>query len=178
MGYVMINIKEFLNKTVADWESPRKAIQRGVEIPFLLKCSLSLNGKSEEIICDNYEFPEDLYEFYKFFNGAILFEDAIYGQWGLKLYSFQEAFESTEIYEKNRSNEVQKGDLIVGEFIGDSDLLLVRCDKLADDFGTSIVVNPIDFRSEWDVVEKNFSEFIYKYCLLQGDKYWEIRNIE
>src|SRR6266511_1220858 len=56
-----------------------------------------------------------------------LFEDVDYGQWGLVMLTWERAIEMTELQMDTRSGQMAVGDLVVGEFLGDSDLLLLRC---------------------------------------------------
>ncbi len=94
-------------------------------------------------------------------------------QWGLKLYSIEEVIFASKIYKINRNNDALQSDLIIGEFYGDSDLLLVRCDPNSDDYGSIFVVLPIDQRQDWYIVANTFQEFISKFYETQGDKFWE-----
>jgi hypothetical protein len=89
-----------------------------------LQCSLNLKSKIYPQI-PQVLLPKSIRGFYTVSNGADLFKDQEYGQWGLKLYSIESNFAS-KIYKSNRNNDALQSDLIIGEFYGDSDLLLVR----------------------------------------------------
>ncbi|AYA01712.1 SMI1/KNR4 family protein [Acinetobacter sp. WCHAc010034] len=117
--------------------------------------------------------PKILEDFYSISNGADLFKDKIYGQWGLKLYSLNELAYASKTYQQDRAEDTLEGDLIIGEFYGDSDLLLVRCDPNSDDYGFILVVLPLDQRKDWYLAANNFEEFISKFYNSQGDKFWE-----
>jgi hypothetical protein len=69
--------------------------------------------------------------------------------------------------------ELDTCDLIIGEFLGDAELLLVRCDPGAPDFGQVVVVLPIDARKDWPIAASNLSEFVAKYVESSGDKFWD-----
>jgi hypothetical protein len=63
--------------------------------------------------------------------------------------------------------------VILGRFIGDSDLLLVRADPQSPDFGRIIVVTGvIDPRPDWEIVAESFGEFLNRYVAARGDRYW------
>jgi len=64
------------------------------------------------------------------------------------------------------------GDVIIGEFLGDSDLLLIRCDSNSNDFGAVVVVLPLDDRPEWYLVAYSFIEFLWAYLSSGGEKFW------
>lgn len=107
-------------------------------------------------------------------NGAELFKDEIYGQWGLKLYELNELIAATKYYENERKADFLKGDLIIGEFYGDSECLLIRCDPNCRDYGYVYIVLPIDQREDWYVAANSFEEFMEKFYYFQGDKFWEL----
>lgn len=92
---------------------------------------------------------------------------------GLKIIFYWGSNFASKIYKSNRNNDALQSDLIIGEFYGDSDLLLVRCDPNSDDYGSIFVVLPIDQRQDWYIVANTFQEFISKFYETQGDKFWE-----
>ncbi len=73
----------------------------------------------------NIHLPDDLQELWKKCNGLSLFEDKTFGQSGLIIWSPQKVVEKQKTLSRN-SDEFQDGDLIIGEFLGDSDLLVVK----------------------------------------------------
>lgn len=79
----------------------------------------------------------------------------------------------TQGFEVERKRDFKEGDLIVGEFIGDCELLLIRCDSSSSDFGSVILVNPIDPREDWSMIANDFEKFLVGYFQSQGDKFWE-----
>ena len=119
------------------------------------------------------EVSESLAEFWRNSDGARLFEDREYGQWGLVLLSPSLAAERSRQLQDERPREYREGDLVVGEFLGDSDLLLVRCDRKAEDFGSVLVVLPLDPRHDWFQVSSDFESFLVDYERAQGAKFWE-----
>ena len=73
----------------------------------------------------NIHLPDDLQELWQKCNGLSLFEDKTYGQSGLIIWSPQKALEQQQVLRRN-SDEFQSEDLIIGEFLGDSDLLVAK----------------------------------------------------
>ena len=120
----------------------------------------------------NISLPEDLQELWQKSNGLRLFEDKTYGQSGLIIWSPQKILEQQQILRRG-SDEFQSGDLIIGEFLGDSDLLVVRCDQNSDDFGQLVISLPIDHRSDWYYLPYLLPEFLQKFINSQGEKFWE-----
>ncbi len=117
--------------------------------------------------------PEDLQELWQKCNGLRLFEDKTYGQSGLIIWSPQKVLEKQKSLRQN-SDEFQDGDLVIGEFLGDSDLLVVRCDQDSDDFGQLIISLPIDRRSDWYYLPYLLPEFLQKFINSQGEKFWGV----
>ena len=117
--------------------------------------------------------PDDLRELWQKCNGLRLFEDKTYGQSGLIIWSPQKVLEQQQVLKRN-SDEFQDKDLIIGEFLGDSDLLVVRGDQDSDDFGQVIISLPIDHRSDWYYLPYLLPEFLQKFINSQGEKFWEV----
>ena len=120
----------------------------------------------------NISLPDDLRELWQKCNGLRLLEDKTYGQSGLIIWSPQKVLEQQQVLKRN-SDEFLDGDLIIGEFLGDSDLLVVRCDQDSDDFGQVIISLPIDQRSDWYYLPYLLPEFLQKLTNSQGEKFWE-----
>jgi hypothetical protein len=64
--------------------------------------------------------------------------------------------------------------LVVGRFLGDSDLLVLRCDETAPDVGSTLIALPIDPRGDWPTVARSFREYLERLIAAEGDKYWEV----
>jgi hypothetical protein len=114
-----------------------------------------------------------LAEFWLFASSAKLFEDVDYGQWGLVLFGPDQAAIETRKFRDDRKNDCVAGDLIVGRFLGDQDLLLVRCDPDAFDFERVKIVLPLDIRTDWYDVAPNLGGFLEEYEREEGAKFWE-----
>jgi len=117
--------------------------------------------------------PLDLEEFWTACGGARLFEDRQYGQWGLVLLDPLNSTKATSEFRRSRQRDFVTGDVVIGRFLGDSDLLLVRCDVNLADFGQTLVAQPLDPRVDWDVVGATFGEFLAKFAAAEGRKFWE-----
>ena len=118
------------------------------------------------------ECPGDLSEFWRIARSAKLFEDKVYGQWGLSILDPANAVAATEKLRARRFRDYVLDDLVVGRFIGDSDLLIIRCDPSSSDFGTILVATPIDPRHQWHRISKSFARFLDTYIKAGGAKYW------
>jgi hypothetical protein len=116
--------------------------------------------------------PPDLAEFWGHCRSARLFEDLMYGQWGLEILDPVSALNLTSQTKKRRQQDLVDGDLVVGKFIGDHDLMIIRCDKKRCDFGNIIIALPIDPRSEWHTAADSLESFLSRYVNESGDKFW------
>jgi uncharacterized protein YrzB (UPF0473 family) len=163
--------KETLETVKRDWATPKTAIHNGENCPFLLQCTIVDRTDTDDIV--EKEMPESLMRFWEKYSKARLFEDVEYGQWGLNILAINEVTKKTKEYFELRNAEAKEGDYVVGEFLGDSDILIVRCDKNESDYGNVIVALPIDPRKDWYIVSEDFGSFLEKYMKCQGDKYWE-----
>lgn len=142
--------------------------------PMVFSCTVSQQGASaEDIACVVRTCPEHLRRFWRVAAWCSLFEDRSYGQWGLRILTPAEAGEETREHAQRRPKVFLPGDLVAGRFLGDSDLLLVRCDESAADFGGVLIALPLDPRQDWYRVAHSFDEFLDNYINARGDKYWE-----
>lgn len=117
--------------------------------------------------------PSDLITFWSLAGSAELFLDVAYGQWGLRMLSVYDAENETALAFGSRPTEFKLGDLVIGLFIGDSDILIMRCDPSENDFGSLVVCNAITRRTDWHHAAKSLSEFLVAYEAHGGDKFWE-----
>jgi hypothetical protein len=157
-------------------ERPATRIHNGKPTPFELSCSIEPPSTSNTETLQpslNLRLPEDLRELWAHCSGIRLFTDEKYGQWGLVIWSPDVALQKTRQEENARPEEYRPGDLIVGEFLGDADLLVVRCAPNAPDFGAVVVSLPMDPRSDWETVSASIRLFLTRFVEEEGAKFWE-----
>jgi hypothetical protein len=63
--------------------------------------------------------------------------------------------------------------LIIGEFLGDQEKVLVGCDPESDDFGSVVIVAEIDPRKDWFIPASSVPEFLEHFVSAAGEKFWE-----
>lgn len=168
---IMSEISNLIVELKSAWHEPREAVHGDSSCPFLLHCDFGLPAGQEEIATTSSTSSHK--DFWLTSRSATLFKDGQFAQWGLSLFDPLECENATELYKLDRPDDFKVGDLIIGAFIGDSDLLLLRTDFEAKDYDTVMVVNPIDPRCEWDVAGASFGSFLSKYANHQGAKFWE-----
>ena len=163
---ILIDLKE-------NWEKPHKAIHSKGECPFLLKCTIDCKPDIQSI--ENtliLDVPEHVKDFWRFTKEAYLFQDIEYGQWGLHIYSVGNSIEITKEILTDRPEEILVTDLVLGNFLGDSDLLIVNCNKNSQDYGEVIIGLPLDRRNDWYFLQINFQQFLSEYSIRNGEKFW------
>jgi hypothetical protein len=150
-----------------------------------LKILLSLNNLFEErpkekkvqyhyispfrIILENFPIliPNDLKAFYQRIGYAELFVDGIHGQSGIRLYNPYQALQATELVKNEEGIELLKDELIIGEFLGDTDRILLSNNMIT-------ILLPIYTRQDWLHTCLTFERFLEKMIVYKGEKYWEV----
>lgn len=149
---------------------------REKNVPFSLSCEICPRQScdfSEVRSSLGIDLPDDLTDLWSETSGLRLFEDKMFGQWGLVVYSGEGALTKTKEVAIARPRDFRNGDLILGEFLGDSDLLVLRCDPNSPDFGAVTISTPMDRREEWHNAANSLHEFLSLFIAASGDKYWE-----
>lgn len=158
--------------TLEAWSSPKEAFHRGQRCPFLLSCSLDASPATFAEIAE-LDVGRDLQDFWRISMGADLFKDEKYGQWGLKILSPSEVIVASDTERRESPGDLNESDFVIGEFYGDSDLLIIDSHRAEQGEYPVLVKLPIDARNEWPLVAESFSDFLERYVASQGDKYWE-----
>jgi hypothetical protein len=165
-------ISETLKSLCQNWSVAQPGIHRGQVTQFRFRCTMEPSGPSLE---SDTVLPSDVRDFWNTASGARLFEDVDYGQWGLVLLSTGESASATARFRQERSRDTIPGDMVIGYFLGDQDVLLVRTDPNMPDFGQILVALPLDARDDWYRAAPTLDAFLGKLSEAQGDKFWEER---
>jgi hypothetical protein len=115
--------------------------------------------------------PADILEFWSVCRQARLFEDIDYGQWGLLLLSPAASAARTALERRQRFADVNSEDIVIGEFLGDQELLIVAPSETQP--RRLLVALPLDERADWPEVADNLGDFLVAYLDHTGNKYWE-----
>lgn len=126
---------DLLSRLQIEWGSPRR-VSPDHEAVELYTCRFDIRpAELAELEAVAESIPDDLYEFWGHARRGVLFLDAVHGQWGLEFLSPTDAREETTRAQETRRKTYLRGDLIIGLFRGDSDKLIVRCDRSSTDYG-------------------------------------------
>lgn len=119
-----------------------------------------------------FELPRDIQEWWTQVQSAELFVDASLKQWGLQIFDENTSFKESNYWRNERPMDILNTDIVVGSFLGDSDLLIISCDQCPT-FGQVVVATPLDKRNDWYFIADSFSQFLFDYLKQDGEKYWE-----
>ncbi|HUY49678.1 MAG TPA: hypothetical protein VMV92_28840 [Streptosporangiaceae bacterium] len=140
--------------------------------PFKLGCSLSAPATDEEVRSAWPAGPQgELAEAWSVSRESRLFEDVDYGQWGLVLLSPAASAERTAEQRALRPDDYRDEDVVVGEFLGDPELLVLAPSEAGD--RQVLVALPLDGRQDWYPGAPDLARFLEKYRDQQGAKFWE-----
>lgn len=141
--------------------------------PFRLSSVFEEPAKPEEIkqAWAGKVLPADLLRLWEHTRSARLFEDVDYGQWGLILLSPADSAARTKRENVSRPADFRPDDLVIGEFLGDQDLLVLAPSEAGD--RRVLVALPLDEREDWFGVADSLDQFLERYSASSGDKYWE-----
>jgi len=166
----MKQIEEILKEFKRDWAVPKTVTRDGYET-FPLFCFFEDGIPNFDSFAINP--PNDVKLFWSHAGRALLFKDAKYGQWGLEILAPEASRDLTNTEKSKRADQFSNEDLLIGKFIGDSELLLVNCDHDSTTFGSILIANPILKRQKWIRAAASFNEFLDMYLAHEGAKYWE-----
>ena len=131
--------------------------------------ALEINDFEEK---HNIILPEDFKRFLKVSNGAILFEDIQYGQWGCKIYGLDEITDITNEV-KGWGYELKPEWLVFATWLGDCDILIFDLNKSKNGINNYIIDGEQGERIEdWTNIKGNFEKWIDRLIVAQGAKYW------
>lgn len=168
----MVTIEEVIGTLKKEWSCPRRSVHGGKESNERFFCLFEDSGIA--IPYDlHYTIPQDLIDFWAITTEAILFKDAEYGQWGLKMLSPNHALHETQVHQLGRPREYRRDDFVIGTFYSDTDLVVIRCDENAPDFGSIMISTCSDKRKNWVSPAATLKEFLALYYKAMGEKYWE-----
>lgn len=121
-----------------------------------------------------FEIPDQLAQLWDLCGGMMLYGDDLWCPGGLMICppSAEELFRLNSDYQDRKSDSTALGDLIVGEFRSDLELVLIRCDRSDADYGSIMIVAEMDPRPDWKRVALSIEEFLIKYMDAHGEKYW------
>lgn len=116
--------------------------------------------------------PRQLVDLWAACRSAKVFADIDYGQSGLTLLSPVASRERSNQFSSARPEDWVDGDVIFGDFIGDSERLVFGSGEHDGSEPGIFVALEIMGRSEWPRIASAVDEFLRLYESANGEKYW------
>lgn len=141
--------------------------------PFTLRCSIEPPAPAESIssVWGAQSPPGEVVELWRCTREAWLFRDVEYGQWGLHLLQPEASFRRTRFAQATRAEDFVADDIVLGEFLGDQELLVVAPSEPSH--RRVLVALPLDERHEWHVAAASLAAFLERFLASAGSKFWE-----
>lgn len=118
--------------------------------------------------------PPDLSALWTIASRLYLHIDVKDRQWGLEIWGPDQvvSLHSEEVAAFDE-DDLRDGDMLIGSFVGDTDLLVARCRQGSEDFGHIIVVPEGYHRKYWYRVSCDLAYFLSRHLDSPESKYWE-----
>jgi len=160
-------------RVLQEFDAYREPRDGFIDNPFRLACSFGRPATWTEIATawPDIELPGEIIDLWSICGEARLFEDVDYGQWGLRLLSPADAAQRTAAAQAGRAKNFHLGDIVIGEFLGDQELLVLASSEAHA--GEVLVALPLDDRPDWYLAASNLAQFLARYLKAFGNKYWE-----
>lgn len=141
--------------------------------PFRLLSSVSAAAMPGEVEAAWHprEMPDEVTSMWGAARSARLFVDADHAQWGLVILDPQASRQRTDAERVVRPHDLRDDDIVLGEFLGDQELLVVAPSESG--VRRVLVALPLDPRGDWPGAAQDLATFLARYFDGGGNKYWE-----
>lgn len=157
--------------------SPNNTLTVQNERGFIMETEFKWNPPAKETEITSFEekrkiiLPKSYKDFLKITDGAVLFKDKQYGQWGCKLYGISELIKVNEQAQLWRN--LPDSWLVFATWLGDQDLLLFDIEKYkSGDKRYIIDGDEGDSEDEFEYIKGDFEKWLDRLIVAQGAKYW------
>ena len=104
-------------------------------------------------------------------NGAILFRDTKYGQWGCKVYGLSELIQINQ--EIRTWRNLPESWFVFASWLGDQDILIFDTDVSNSNKNNYIIDgDECDSVDEFEYINGDFERWIDRLIVSQSSKYW------
>ena len=151
----------------------REPGKRNADNPLKLNSTVAGPATPQEIWVSwpGISLADDLTSLWSKCRGARLFEDTEYGQWGLVILDPKSSAARTAKERIARPKDLRADDVVIGEFLGDQELLVVAPSE--SNRRRVLVALPLDARGDWFGAASEIDEFLDDYFEAGGNKFWE-----
>lgn len=107
-------------------------------------------------------------------NGAILYYDSEYGQWGFEIYGTEKLCLKQKLWKKSISVDWESRFIAFGEIFGEANALVFDLSKptINQDSYAVLETSALDPIKYWPLASRSFHEWVDHLITAQGDKYW------
>jgi hypothetical protein len=119
-----------------------------------------------------FTLPDSYKRFLKVSNGATLFKDTKYGQWGCVLLGLNDMrLVTNEV--KDRGYELDNLWVVFATWLGDGDVLVFDLSKYKSGERDYILDGDQGYQTdEWEYIKDDFAKWVDRLIVAQGAKYW------
>lgn len=145
---------------------------------FISEMGFQWNPSATDAEIHNFEevnkiiLPNHFKSFLKISNGAMLYKDIQYGQWGCNILGLDELINmSTQI--ESWGYEIKPGWLVFASWLGDCDILIFDLNKYNSGDNNYILDGEQgESVDNWITVKGDFAKWLDRLIVSQGAKYW------
>jgi hypothetical protein len=107
-------------------------------------------------------------------NGATLFYDNEYGQWGYKLFGTEDLAEKQKLWQSSIPIDWESRFVAFCELYGEAHVMSFDLSRFSKNNHSFAVVEAtaLDSIEDWTLASRSFQEWIDHLITAQGDKYW------
>lgn len=116
--------------------------------------------------------PQSYRDFLVYSNGAILFKETTFAQWGCVLLGTSEVLTATNKVRESGLNIPQHW-IVFAQWLGDGDLLVFDLKRSSELTLPYIIDGDVGYPvKEWEYISGDFLTWIDRLIVAQGAKYW------
>jgi hypothetical protein len=110
-------------------------------------------------------------------NGALMFHDLEYGQWGFKIYDSSELLEKQRLWQHSLEGKWRSHFVAFAENLGEEYVMVFDLERsIMNGLSCAVVQgSPYDPVDNWSIASRSFHEWLDHLVTAQGAKYWEWR---
>jgi len=119
--------------------------------------------------------PRDYIEFLtQISNGATIFYDVQYGQWGFRIYGTEELIEKQVHWQNSFPGNWKARFIAFCELYGEANAMIfdLKRPTIQNDSFAVVETDAIDPVKNWPTASRSFNEWLDHLITAQGDKYW------
>jgi len=117
--------------------------------------------------------PKAYEQFLLQYNGALLYYDKKYGQWGFQLYGTREILEGNKVCWEKFGDEWPHAYLVFAKSRGDTDRLILDTAHFVNERDCRVIDGDgDDSPPRWTVAARSFGDWLDRLVVAQGAKYW------